>query len=78
LIDRILLGETSFDEVAEDDWRIFVQYDFANESKIAAARKLTNDADPSRCLAAFKPLVASVLQFLDLMEVSAESGNSGD
>ena len=68
LVNRILLGETTFEDELHQDWAYLVRDDFAPEHKIPTAQRLCQQADQN-CritLANFEPLLRETLTFLGI------------
>lgn len=66
LINRIILGETTFENELDPAWAYIVKSDFATEYKIRTAERLCGQAD-DKCrltLANFEPLLKDALDFL--------------
>lgn len=68
LVNRILLGETTFEEHLDPDWAYLVRDDFATGHKISTAQRLCQQADQTcrETLANFEPLLRDVLNFLGI------------
>jgi len=68
LVNRILLGETTFEEQHHADWGYLVRHDFKPEQKITTAQRLCQQADQEcrTTLANFQPLLRDALAFLEI------------
>lgn len=68
LVNRILLGETTFEEQLHADWAYLVRHDFKPEQKITTAQRLCQQADQEcrTTLANFQPLLRDALAFLGI------------
>ncbi|WP_176599275.1 AAA family ATPase [Sphingobium sp. 15-1] len=71
LVNRILLGETTFDEQLHPDWAYLVTDDFAPVHKISTAQRLCQQPDQAcrETLANFEPLLRDALKFLGIEPV---------
>jgi energy-coupling factor transporter ATP-binding protein EcfA2 len=70
LIDK-LLSDPAQDHGLNDDWRIFIEYDFEDLKKVSTARQLVQ-ADDDKCkqdLANFEPVLREALQYLGLADI---------
>lgn len=66
LVNRIILGETTFEDQLDPEWAYLVRNDFAADHKIATATRLCQEAD-DQCrttFASFEPVLKEALQFL--------------
>lgn len=75
LVNRILLGETTFEEQLHADWAYLVRQDFRPEHKITTAQRLCRQTD-QECrvtLAIFEPLLRDALAFLGI-EAAPKAG----
>jgi len=70
LVDKILLGETTFEKNLDPAWAYLVKFDFANKYKISTAELVCNqeDADCKITLASFEPLLREALSFLGVAD----------
>jgi hypothetical protein len=75
LVRDIALGDAQPGDRIDPAWRVFVDYDFSPDEKIAAARRMTRleDDDAKRQLAPFELLLKEVLSFLDLIQAEARA-----
>lgn len=69
LTNRILSGEAQPGDGLNDDWAIFVNYDFRGNDKIATARRLSqaNDDTFRASFTNFQPVLNDALDFLRLL-----------
>lgn len=68
LMDRMLRGETTFEEQLCEDWAYLVRYDFSSEAKVPTAKRLCQQADEEcrTTLANFQMLLRDALEFLGI------------
>ncbi|AMK20489.1 MULTISPECIES: ATP-dependent nuclease [Sphingobium] len=73
LVNRILLGETTFEEQLHLDWAYLVRHDFKPDHKITTAQRICqqSDEDCRVTLASFEPLIRETLTFLGI-EIAPE------
>jgi energy-coupling factor transporter ATP-binding protein EcfA2 len=68
MVNRILLGETTFEEQLHADWAYLVRYDFKPDHKITTAQRLCQQADQEcrATLANFQTVLRDALAFLGM------------
>lgn len=73
LVNRILLGETTFEEQLHIDWAYLVRHDFKPDHKITTAQRICqqSDEDCRVTLASFEPLIRETLTVLGI-EIAPE------